>query len=59
MPNECRFIIIKRDGDRVKFLRHEGHGQFWSLDRTDAMEYTKIEVANALAKKHNGCVQAI
>lgn len=59
MPTESRFIVSKRDGERVKFLRHEGHGQFWSLERTDAMEYTKIAVAQALAEKHGGFVQAI
>lgn len=56
---ESRFVVIKRDGSKVKFLRHEGHAQYWSQDRSDAMEYTKIEVAQALATKHNGEVQAV
>jgi hypothetical protein len=53
---ESRFIIIKRDGATAKFLRHEGHNHFWTLQRTEAMEYTKLEVAEALAKKNGGTV---
>lgn len=59
MQNESRFIVIKRDGERVKFLRHEGHKQYWSTDRTDAMEYTRIEVAQGLAEQHGGTLQAL
>lgn len=51
---ESRYLVIKRDGERVKFLRHEGHQHFWTQDRTAAMEYTKIDVAQALAAKERG-----
>ena len=56
---ENRFIIIKQDGGTVKYLRHEGHGQYWTLHRDEAMEYTKIEVAEALAKKFGGSIQIV
>lgn len=54
-----QFIIIKRDGATVKFLRHEGHNHYWTLLRTEAMEYTNLDVAQALAAKYHGEVQAI
>ena len=53
---ESRFIITKRDGATTKFLKHEGHNHFWTLQRYEAMEYTKIEVAEALAKQNHGTV---
>lgn len=49
-----RWIIIKRTPGKVQFLRHEGHEQYWSNDRTDAMEYTRRDVAEKLAVKHGG-----
>lgn len=51
---ELRFLIIKRDGDKVKFLRHEGHKHYWTTDMSVAMEYTKIEVAQDLAAQNKG-----
>lgn len=54
-----QFIIIKRDGETVKFLRHAGHDHYWTKDRTDAMEYTRLDVAQALASKMGGTVEAI
>jgi hypothetical protein len=60
MPKESRFIIFKcRSGDPDKFLRHEGHAHLWTIDRGDAMEYTKFDVAEALANKNGGTVKAI
>lgn len=57
MPTkENRFVIVKRDGATAKFLRHEGHNQYWTLQRDEAMEYTKIDVAEALAKQNGGTV---
>lgn len=56
---ESRYIIIKKDGAALKFLRHEGHNHFWSQNRSEAMEYTRIDVAQALAEKMKGEVQAI
>lgn len=53
---ESKFIIVKRDGETTKFLKHEGHNHFWTLQRTEAMEYSKIAVAEALAKKNGGTV---
>lgn len=55
--DESRFIIIKRDGANVKFLRHEGHNHYWTQNRTEAMEYTKLEVAQALADQKGGKVE--
>ena len=57
--SESRFIIIKRDGEAVKFLRHEGHKHYWSPQRRDAMEYTKLEVAQELAQSNGGKVEAL
>ncbi len=54
-----QFIVIKRDGETVKFLRHEGHNHYWTLKRDEAMEYSKLETAEALAKKNGGEVAAI
>jgi hypothetical protein len=54
-----QFIIIKRDGKATKFLRHEGCLHFWTLDRSEAMEYTRLDVAQALASKMGGEVQSI
>lgn len=59
MSKENRYIVIKKDGERVKFLRHEGHNHYWSQQRTEAMEYTKIDVAQALAQMHGGEVAGI
>ena len=59
MNKEDRFIVMKREGEKAQFLRHEGHAQYWTKDRTDAMEYTRPDVADALAKLHGGFVQAI
>jgi len=59
MNPENRFIITKRDGATVKFLKHEGHVHYWTMQRTEAMEYTKIDVAEALAKKQGGQVAAV
>lgn len=57
--SESTFIIVKRDGSSVKYLRHEGHNHYWSNERRDAMEYSKLEVAQALAEKNRGKVEAI
>lgn len=55
MPQkESRYLVIKRDGERVKFLKHEGHMHYWTTQRDEAMEYTKIDVAQALASKERG-----
>lgn len=54
MKIQNQFIVIKRDGERVKFLRHEGCKHYWTLQRTEAMEYTKIDVAQALAIANGG-----
>lgn len=56
---ESAFIIIKRDGQNVKFLRHEGHKHYWTPNKSDAMEYSKIEVAQALAEQNKGEVVAL
>ena len=56
---EDRFIIVKRDGSKAQFLRHESHAQFWTPQRDEAMEYTRVAVAEALAKLHGGFVQVI
>lgn len=55
---DSTFIITKRDGETVKFLRHEGHRHYWTLKRTEAMEYTKLDVAQALASQQGGKVEA-
>lgn len=57
MSKEQRFVVIKRAGSSVSFLRHEGHAQYCGANRTDAMEYTRRDVAQALADKHGGEVQ--
>lgn len=58
MNKESRYIIIKGDGKDRKYLRHQGHAQYWSSDRLDAMEYTRIDVAQGLAAQHKGKVEA-
>lgn len=58
MSTESRFIVIKRDGATVKFIRHEGHKHYWTLQRTEAMEYTKIEVAQGIANAMGGKVES-
>lgn len=56
MAKESRFIVVKA-GEPKKFLRHEGHKQYWSQSPGDAMEYTKLEVAQGLADLHKGTVE--
>jgi hypothetical protein len=58
MSKESRFNVVKGDGAERKYLRHEGHKHFWSTQKRDAMEYTKIEVAQALANQNGGKVDA-
>lgn len=57
--SEPKYIVIKVDGTQVKFLRHQGHGHYWSTQRIDAMEYTRMDVAQALAEKNGGKVEGI
>lgn len=57
--NEPKYIIIKQDGSQVKFVRHQGHQHYWSTQRTEAMEYTRMDVAQALAEKMGGKVEGI
>lgn len=56
---EDRYIIVKRDGEKVQFVRHESHQHFWTSVRTDAMEYTRTDVAEGIAKKMGGYLQVI
>lgn len=57
---EPRFIIVKTiSGEKGKFLRHEGHKHLWTQNRGDAMEYTRLDVAQALADQQSGQVQPI
>jgi hypothetical protein len=51
------FRVVKtKDGKR--YLIHEGHSHRWSSNKEDAMIYTKIEVAQALATKYSGEIEA-
>lgn len=44
---------------RGEFLRHEGHKHHWTKDRSLAMEYSKRDVAEDLAKLHGGKVETL
>ncbi len=50
------YIIIKMEGMSTKYLRHEGHQHFWTFIRSEAMEYSKLDVAQGLAEKMKGVV---
>lgn len=48
------FRILRRNGGKVEYLRHEGHSHFWSRDINDAMIYTKLDLASELCRKVQG-----
>jgi hypothetical protein len=52
-----KMIIIKVEEGKVQFLRHEGHNHFWTKNRTEAMEYTRRDIAQGLAEKYGGEVK--
>jgi hypothetical protein len=54
---ESLFVVAKNDGERKKFVRHEGFQHYWTVDRSDAMEYSKLEVAQGIATKMGGAVE--
>jgi hypothetical protein len=56
---EPKFIIIKQTDSGKRFLMHIGHSHQWTSDRALAMEYSKIEVAMALADKMGGKLEVI
>lgn len=59
MPKEINLVIKRVRGQKTEYLRHEGHEHFWTQKREDAMVYSRIDVAQALAEKKIGIVQPI
>jgi hypothetical protein len=54
-----KFRIIKNTDSGKRYLSHVGHAHQWTPDKSFAMEYTKIEVAQALAEKYHGELEAV
>jgi hypothetical protein len=52
--NESKFRIIKKTDSGKRYLKHVGHTHEWTSDISLAMEYTKLEVAQALAAQMRG-----
>lgn len=53
---EKRFIITRQQGTKVEFLMHIGHNHQFTTDRSLAMVYTKLDVAEKLAEQKGGQV---
>lgn len=53
-----KFIIIKKTSEGKKFLKHVGCNHEWTADKSLAMEYGAFEIANALAAKMGGELEA-
>lgn len=56
--HEKKFIITRQQGSKVEVLKHDGCKHLWTSDRSLAMVYTKTDVADALADKMGGEVNA-
>jgi hypothetical protein len=50
---------VRETTEGRKYLMHIGHSHQWTADRGLAMEYTKIEVAQALADKMGGRIEGV
>lgn len=57
MPKESGFIVVRRKGSKAEFVMHAGHDHFWTQDFTQAMFYTRRDVAEGIANKMGGVVE--
>lgn len=58
MSTSSEFRIVKKTDSGKRWLAHEGHTHYWTADKSAAMVYSKIEVAQALAAQKGGELEA-
>ena len=57
--SENKFNVTRQTDDGKRFPAHQGHSHFWTADKRLAMEYTKLDVAQALADLKFGKVESV